>query len=85
MMTNLIKQLPEVRGRYTEDAPLGAKGWFRCGGTAEVLFKPADLDGLQRFMRECPKNIPVYVFGALSNTIIPVSYTHLTLPTKRIV
>lgn len=63
-------QLPEVRGRYTENAPLGAKGWFRCGGTADVLFKPKDLDDLQHFMRECPADIPVYIFGALSNTII---------------
>ena len=69
-MSNLIDQLPEIRGRYTENAPLGAKGWFRCGGTAQVLFKPADLDDLQLFMRECPADIPVYVFGALSNTII---------------
>ena len=69
-MSNLISRLPEIRGRYTGDAPLGAKGWFRCGGTAEVLFKPADLDDLQHFMRECPKDVPVYVFGALSNTII---------------
>lgn len=66
----MIERLPEVRGRYTENAPLGAKGWFRCGGTAEMLFKPADLDDLQHFMRECPKDVPVYVFGALSNTII---------------
>ena len=69
-MSDLIKKLPEVRGRYTENAPLGEKGWFRCGGTAEVLFKPKDLDDLQAFMRECPADIPVYVFGALSNTII---------------
>ena len=69
-MSNLIDQLPKVRGRYTENAPLGAKGWFRCGGTAEVLFKPADLEDLQMFMQGCPKDIPIYVFGALSNTII---------------
>jgi len=69
-MTDLIEKLPTVRGRYTQNAPLGEKGWFRCGGTAEVLFKPADLADLQDFMRECPANIPVYVFGALSNTII---------------
>lgn len=69
-MISLIDQLPEIRGRYTPDAPLGAKGWFRCGGTAEVLFKPADLEDLQMFMQGCPKDIPIYVFGALSNTII---------------
>lgn len=44
--------LPSVRGRYTENAPLGASGWFKCGGTAEVQFKPADLQDLQDFLMQ---------------------------------
>jgi UDP-N-acetylmuramate dehydrogenase len=48
--SGLINRLPKVRGRYTENAPLGASGWFKCGGTAEVLFKPADLSDLQEFL-----------------------------------
>lgn len=44
--------LPPVRGRYTENAPLGAGGWFRCGGTADVLFKPADLEDLREFLAQ---------------------------------
>ena len=62
--------LPPVRGRYTENAPLGEVGWFKCGGKAEVQFKPADLADLQDFLKHCPPEIPVHVFGALSNTII---------------
>jgi len=62
--------LPPVRGRYTENAPLGAMGWFKCGGTAEVLFKPADREDLQIFLQNCPPHIPIHIFGALSNTII---------------
>ncbi len=62
--------LPAVRGRYTENAPIGAQGWFKCGGTAAVQFKPADLSDLQEFLQNCPADIPVHVFGALSNTII---------------
>lgn len=71
-MSNALKisDLPIVRGRYTENAPLGAKGWFRCGGAAEVLFKPADQDDLQHFLQHCPSDTPVHIFGALSNTII---------------
>lgn len=65
-----LDQLPVARGRYTENAPLGAKGWFRCGGAADVVFKPADADDLQDFLEKCPADIPVYIFGALSNTII---------------
>ncbi len=62
--------LPAVRGRYTENAPLGESGWFRCGGRAEVQFKPADREDLQSFLQSCPADVPVHVFGALSNTII---------------
>lgn len=67
---NFKASLPEVRGRYTENAALGEKGWFRCGGSADVLFKPADQDDLQHFLKNCPADIPVHIFGALSNSII---------------
>ncbi len=70
MMPNILPALPIVRGRYTENAPLGESGWFKCGGRAEILFKPADLADLQSFLAQCPLDIPVQVFGALSNTII---------------
>ncbi len=65
-----IDNLPAVRGRYTENAPLGERGWFRCGGKAEVLFKPADQGDLQDFLQALPVDIPVQIFGALSNSII---------------
>ena len=61
---------PNVRGRYTENAPLGAVGWFRCGGTAEILFKPADIDDLQGFLAACPEDIPISILGVMSNTIV---------------
>lgn len=63
-------ELPAVRGRYTENAPLGEVGWFRCGGKAEVLFKPADQQDLADFLAQCPKHIPVTTLGVLSNTIV---------------
>ncbi|MBI2234194.1 MAG: UDP-N-acetylmuramate dehydrogenase [Micavibrio aeruginosavorus] len=62
--------LPAVRGRYTENAPLGEVGWFRAGGRAEVLFKPEDAEDLADFLRQCPEEIPVTVLGVLSNTIV---------------
>ncbi len=64
------QDLPSVRGRYTENAPLGAQGWFKCGGTADVLFKPADRDDLIEFLNGLRPDVPVQVFGALSNCII---------------
>lgn len=74
-----IEALPPVRGEYRENAPLGAVGWFRCGGSAELLFKPADREDLQLFLanyRPSPQPSPhggegvVNIFGVLSNTII---------------
>lgn len=62
--------LPAVRGRYTENAPLGEVGWFRAGGRAEVLFKPEDAEDLAAFLRQCPEEIPLTVLGVLSNTIV---------------
>ncbi len=62
--------LPPVRGRLTENAPLGAVGWFRTGGTADWLFKPADLEDLQEFLAALPDDIPVHIFGVMSNMII---------------
>ncbi len=65
-----INDLPMVRGRYTENAPLGEVGWFRTGGRAEILYKPADKQDLIDFLKSCPKSIPVHAIGVLSNTII---------------
>lgn len=71
-MSTALKQqeLPPVRGRYTEEAPLGEVGWFRCGGKAEVLFKPADFEDLREFLAACPAHVPVTTLGVLSNTIV---------------
>lgn len=65
-----LENLPEVRGRYTQNAPLGTKSWFACGGVADVLFKPKDLEDLQNFLLNCPKDVPLMTFGAMSNVII---------------
>lgn len=62
--------LPDVRGRYTYNAPLGQVGWFRTGGRAEVLFKPADEADLIAFLGNCPPEVPVTILGVLSNTIV---------------
>ena len=62
--------LPAVRGRYTENAPLGTMGWFRAGGNAELLYKPADLEDLQFFLQNVSPDVPVQTFGVMSNSII---------------
>ncbi len=66
----ILQTLPPVRGRYTENAPLGEVGWFHAGGRANVLFKPEDMEDLSAFLSQCPADIPVTVLGVLSNTIV---------------
>lgn len=61
-------KLPKIRGTYRENAEL--KSWFDVGGRAEIMFRPADLDDLQFFLKNCPKEIPVQILGAGSNVII---------------
>jgi UDP-N-acetylmuramate dehydrogenase len=44
--------------------------WFRVGGPAEILFKPADVADLQDFLAGCPADIPVTVLGVGSNLLV---------------
>ena len=63
-------QLPNIKGRYTEKADLSKTNWFRVGGCADVLFKPADLSDLQNFLKNKPADTPVTILGVGSNIII---------------
>jgi UDP-N-acetylmuramate dehydrogenase len=67
---HLIDRLPKVRGRLSADAPLAAVTWFRVGGMAEVLFRPADVEDLQAFLAALPRDIPVTVLGVASNLLV---------------
>jgi UDP-N-acetylmuramate dehydrogenase len=62
--------LPKVRGLYAENASLKEVLWFRAGGPAEILFRPADLDDLCTFMAEYPKEMPLTVIGVGSNLLV---------------
>jgi len=66
----LAETLPPVKGRLQHNAPLADKTWFRVGGAAEFLFRPADTDDLAAFLRDMPLHLPVTVIGAASNLII---------------
>ncbi len=66
----LIERLPPVRGRLSENAPLAQVTWFRVGGPAEVLFRPADVDDLASFLAQKPKDVPVTVIGVASNLLV---------------
>jgi UDP-N-acetylmuramate dehydrogenase len=66
----LIDRLPEVRGRLAGNAPIGPLTWFRVGGPAEVLFRPADEADLVGFLTALAPDIPVTVIGVGSNLLV---------------
>ena len=69
-MPGFIESLPPLRGRVQANAPLAPYTWFRAGGAAEVLVRPADADDLAAFFAALPHEVPVHVIGACSNLIV---------------
>ena len=66
----LLDALPPLRGRAQADAPLAPFTWFRAGGAAEVLVRPADVADLAQFLAALPRDLPMHVLGACSNLIV---------------
>lgn len=69
-MTSWRDHLPEVRGRYIPDAKLAEQTWFRVGGAADILFRPADEEDLMAFLANKPAEVPVTIIGAGSNLLV---------------
>ena len=67
---HLIDRMPACRGRLSADAPLANVTWFRVGGPAEVMFRPADAEDLAAFLAALPEDVPVTVLGVASNLLI---------------
>ena len=68
---DLIECLPQVRGTYEAGFDLSKITWFRVGGPAEVMFRPADVDDLASFLARKPVDVPVsLVVGVGSNLLI---------------
>ncbi|MDE2463683.1 MAG: FAD-binding protein, partial [Alphaproteobacteria bacterium] len=70
MISSGAMSLPAVRGSFLRDAALKELVWFRAGGPAEVLFRPADADDLAEFLAVRPKELAVSVIGVGSNLLI---------------
>ncbi|MBX6320552.1 MAG: UDP-N-acetylmuramate dehydrogenase [Rhodospirillaceae bacterium] len=66
----LIDRLPPVRGRLSKGASLAPVTWFRVGGPAEVVFRPADRQDLIDFLAAKPADVPVTVIGVGSNLLV---------------
>ena len=58
------------RGSLTPEGSLADFIWFRTGGTAEWLFRPADSDDLATLLRDLSPDTPVLPIGVGSNLIV---------------
>jgi len=69
-MMRSCEMLPPVRGTYTEGAALKDLVWFRAGGPAEILFRPADAEDLAAFLAAKPADLRVSMIGVGSNLLV---------------
>jgi len=67
---DLKAAMPRLRGRLLANQSLAELTWFRVGGSAQVLFTPADEHDLGYFLAHLPSELPVYVVGVGSNLIV---------------
>jgi UDP-N-acetylmuramate dehydrogenase len=67
---HLVDGLPPLQGRVQADAPLAPATWFRVGGAAEALVRPAGPADLAGFLAALPLDVPVQALGAASNVIV---------------
>ncbi|MDB5667800.1 MAG: UDP-N-acetylmuramate dehydrogenase [Alphaproteobacteria bacterium] len=65
-----VAELPRVRGRLTERAPLAPLVWFKAGGPAQWLFEPKDVEDLSEFLAQLEPDVPVMGLGLGSNLIV---------------
>ena len=70
LLAELQSALPALRGRLTAGTRLADITWFRVGGTAEVMFSPADEADLVYLLSRVPRQVPVFVIGLGSNLLV---------------
>lgn len=62
--------LPPLRGSVAARASLADFIWFRTGGDAQWLVRPADIDDLAGFLKALPASTAVLPVGVGSNLIV---------------
>jgi UDP-N-acetylmuramate dehydrogenase len=70
LVPDLEKLMPQLRGRLTPNALLADITWFRVGGSAQVLYSPADEADLSYFLKTLPDDVPINVIGLGSNLLV---------------
>ena len=69
-MQPITQAIPAIRGRVQAGAALAPFTWFRVGGPAEWLVRPADAQDLCDLLAGLPAATALTVIGAASNLII---------------
>jgi UDP-N-acetylmuramate dehydrogenase len=59
-----------LRGRLMRNASLAEYNSWRVGGSAEMIYIPADLSDLAIFLQQQPADIPIFWLGLGSNVLI---------------
>jgi UDP-N-acetylmuramate dehydrogenase len=70
IVSDLMQQMPALRGRLVANQPLGEITWFRVGGPAQILYTPADEADLAYFLAHAPSDLAVTVIGLGSNLLV---------------
>ncbi|WP_370462962.1 UDP-N-acetylmuramate dehydrogenase [Parasphingopyxis sp. CP4] len=69
-MGDTLTGLPPLEGSVKRGGSLADFTWFRCGGPAEWLVKPSDVEDLSQFLSQLDPAIPVLPVGVGSNLIV---------------
>jgi len=67
---NVVIDLPRLSGTAERGGSLADFIWFRTGGPAEWLVKPASVEDLAQFLRDLDQQMPVLPVGVGSNLIV---------------
>jgi UDP-N-acetylmuramate dehydrogenase len=67
---SLMLDLPRLQGSAERGGSLADFIWFRTGGPAEWLVRPASVEDLSHFLRDLDPRVPVLPVGVGSNLIV---------------
>jgi UDP-N-acetylmuramate dehydrogenase len=59
-----------VRGALQPHESLADFIWFRCGGAAELMFRPSNTSDLRDYLSRLPAEVPLMAVGVGSNLIV---------------
>lgn len=69
-MTDLTQRLPAIEGAYQPRYPLAQATTLKLGGPAEVLYTPASIADMGKFLAARPADVPHTLLGEGSNLLI---------------